>query len=128
MLKKIQKPISLTTTRRLLFVTASLSFTYCAMVIALRVILGIKLTVDLHVPMWCFGIVTYGAYLVTSLLESNWRLRRRLDRTAGAKYMDCTFNAQSEYLKCSVNPAGDCRMCRDFESISNKTLDEKSHL
>jgi Family of unknown function (DUF6464) len=121
MINKIQKPISLTTTRKLLLIVSLLSFTHCGIVIALRVLLGIKLTVDLHVPMWCFGIVAYGVYLVISLLESNWRLRRRLDRTAGARYMNCTFNARSEYLKCSVNPAGDCRTCRDFESVSNKT-------
>ena len=115
-MNKTQKLISLTTTRRLLSIASSFSFIYCVVFIALRVLLGIKLNPNLHFPMWCLGIVAYGAYLVTSLLEKNWRLRRRLDRTAGARYFSCAFNARSEYLKCSVNPAGDCRTCRDFEN------------
>jgi Family of unknown function (DUF6464) len=30
----------------------------------------------------------------------------------------CRFNARSAYLRCAVNPSGDCKDCRYYESVS----------
>jgi hypothetical protein len=30
----------------------------------------------------------------------------------------CRFNARSAYLRCAVNPSGDCKDCRYYESAS----------
>ncbi|MGF1492386.1 MAG: DUF6464 family protein [Microcoleaceae cyanobacterium] len=36
----------------------------------------------------------------------------RIDRQA-----TCRYNAHSAFLRCAVNPTGDCLTCDDYESI-----------
>jgi Family of unknown function (DUF6464) len=33
---------------------------------------------------------------------------------------NCTYNARSPHLKCTVNPTGSCDGCKDFEEIESK--------
>lgn len=30
--------------------------------------------------------------------------------------ISCRYNARSAYIRCTVNPKGDCKNCRDYEA------------
>lgn len=34
----------------------------------------------------------------------------------------CQFNAQSELIRCAVNPSGPCSGCREYASVAQATL------
>jgi hypothetical protein len=51
--------------------------------------------------------------LQTTMLEEPFTVKAMFG------HPDCRFNAHSAYLRCAVNPMGDCENCRYFETVSS---------